>query len=190
MVVSLRTFETWDLPILVQWVRAIESDHFMSRYRPRPDALGPGKTPAPLWFVIVVDGVPVGTLWFESGVAPEEAVLGILLGDKSIFGRGIGRRAIELAVERLKSVVAVARITLNVRTTNALAISCYLRCGFKTIQTSEKKLADGSRVLYHTMTRELRDLEPHGPQPKPNVRTTDDWLGEREAHQRAKKGEP
>jgi len=99
-------------------------------------------------------------LWFESGITPDEAVLGILLGDKSIFGRGIGRRAIELAVEQLKSVVAVARITLNVRTTNALAISCYLGCGFKTIQTSEKKLADGSRVHYHTMTRELRDLEP------------------------------
>jgi RimJ/RimL family protein N-acetyltransferase len=155
-----RTFETWDLPILEQWVRAIESDHFMSRYRPRPDALGPGKTPAPLWFVIVVDDMPVGTLWFESGVAPDEAVLGIFLGDKSIFGRGIGRRAIELAMVHLKSVVAVARITLNVRTTNTLAISCYLRCGFKTVQTSERKIADGSRLRYHTMTRDLRDCEP------------------------------
>ena len=160
MEVSLRTFETWDLPILEQWVQAIESDHFMSRYRPRPDALGPGKTSAPLWFVIVVDGISVGTLWFESGNSPDEAVLGILLGDQSIFGRGIGRRAIELAMEQLKCVVAVARITLNVRTTNARAISCYLRCGFKTIRTSEKQVADGSRVHYHTMIKELRDFEP------------------------------
>jgi ribosomal protein S18 acetylase RimI-like enzyme len=94
--VSLRTFETSDLPILEQWI------------------------------------------------APDEAVLGILLGDQSIFGRGIGRRAIELAMEQLKCVVAVARITLNVRTSNARAISCYLRCGFKTIRTSEKQLADGA----------------------------------------------
>jgi RimJ/RimL family protein N-acetyltransferase len=122
--------------------------------------LGPGKTPAPLWFVIVVDGIPVGTLWFESGVAPDEAVLGILLGDKSIFGRGIGRRAIELAVEQLKSVVAVARITLNVQTTNALAISCYRRCGFKTIRTLEKKLVDGSRV---PLTRPLDAIRACAP---------------------------
>ena len=141
MEVSLRTFETSDLPILGQWAQAIEGDHFMSRYRPRPDALGPGKTSAPLWIGIVVDGIP---LW----------------RDQSIFGRGVGRRAIELAMEQLKCVVAVARITSNVRTTNARAISCYLRCGFKTIRTSEKQLADGSRVHYYTMIKELRDFEP------------------------------
>lgn len=90
--VSLRTFETGDLPFLEQWVQAIKSDHFMSRYRPRPDALGPGKTSAPLWFVIGVDGIPAGTLWFESGIAPDEAVLGILLGDESIFGLGKAAR--------------------------------------------------------------------------------------------------
>ena len=160
MEVSLRTFEPMDLPIHEEWVQTIESDHFMSRYRPRPDALGPGKTSAPLWFVIALDGVPVGTLWFESGVAPDEAMLGILLGDQSIFGRGIGRRAIELAIEQLRRVVTVARITLNVRTTNSRAISCYLRCGFKAIRTSEKQLADGSRVHYHTMTKELGVFEP------------------------------
>jgi ribosomal protein S18 acetylase RimI-like enzyme len=99
-------------------------------------------------------------VWFESGITPDEAVLGILLGDQGIFGRGIGRRAIELAVDRLKCVVAINRITLNVRITNARAISCYLRCGFKTIRTSEKQLADGSRVHFHTMIKELRDFEP------------------------------
>ena len=159
MEVSLRTFETWDLPFLEQWAQVIDSEHFMSRYRPRPEALGPGMTSAPLWFVIALDGVPVGTLWFESGIEPDEAVLGILLGDQSIFGRGIGRRAIELAVEQLKCATAVARITLNVRTTNARAISCYLRCGFKTVRTTEKQLADGSRVHYHTMKKDLRDFE-------------------------------
>jgi RimJ/RimL family protein N-acetyltransferase len=132
----------------------------MSRYHPRPDALGPGNTPAPLWFVIVVEGIAVGTLWFESGVEPDEAVLGILLGDNSIFGHGIGRRAIELAIEQLKCSVAVARITLNVRANNTRAISCYLRCGFKTIGISEKQLADGRRMSYHTMTMELRDSAP------------------------------
>ena len=160
MEVSLRTFEIKDLPILEKWVQAIESDQFMSRYRPGLDALGPGNTPAPLWFVIVVDGIAVGTLWFESGIEPNEALLGILLGDNSIFGRGIGRRAIELAIEQLKSLVAVARISLNVRATNTRAISCYLRCGFKTTGISEKQLADGSFMPYHTMTIELRDSAP------------------------------
>lgn len=157
--VSLRTFETYDLSLLEQWAQAIESDHFMSRYGPRPEALGPGKISAPLWFVIALDGVPIGTLWFESGIEPDEAVLGILLGDQSIFGRGIGRRAIELAVEQLKCAAAVARITLNVRANNARAISCYLRCGFKTVRTTEKHLADGNRVRYHAMMKDLRDFE-------------------------------
>lgn len=77
-----------------------------------------------------------------------------LLGDPLFFGRGIGRRAIELAVQQLKETSAVERVTLNVRINNPRAIACYARCGFAIAATSDKRLDDESCVRFHTMIRE------------------------------------
>jgi GNAT superfamily N-acetyltransferase len=153
--VKLRLFEQADLPMLRHWDSAIKGEQFMSRRCPAPNAVGPGNLIAPLWFVIEVDDIPLGTVWLERGKTEEEAVLGILLGDPLFFGRGIGRRAIDLAVQQLKETSPVERVTLNVRINNPRAIACYTRCGFTLATTSEKRLADESCVRYHTMIREL-----------------------------------
>jgi hypothetical protein len=65
---TLRPFEQADLPRLEQWDKAIQGEQFMSRRSPAPNAAGPGKLTAPLWFVIVVEGnIPLGTVWLERG---------------------------------------------------------------------------------------------------------------------------
>src|ERR1700680_4646935 len=92
--VKLRTFEQEDLLKLEKWDRAIYGEQFMSRRSPAPNAAGPGHLATPLWFVIEVDDTEVGTVWLERGKTADEAVLGILLGDPLLFGRGIGRHAI------------------------------------------------------------------------------------------------
>jgi RimJ/RimL family protein N-acetyltransferase len=155
MEVTLRSFEEDDVPTLEQWGRAIRSERFMSRYRPKCAAAGSRNAPNPLWFVVELDATPVGTTWFERGDAADVFALGILLGDPLLFGRGIGRRAIELAVERLKMMENAARITSNVRVNNPRAIACYARCGFAITGELAEQLADGVQVQYHTMIREL-----------------------------------
>jgi RimJ/RimL family protein N-acetyltransferase len=155
MEVTLRRFEEDDLPTLEQWGQAIGSERFMSRYRPKCAAAGARNTTNPLWFVIELDDTPVGTTWFERGDADDEFALGILLGDPLLFGRGIGRRAIELAVARLKEMENAARIKSNVRVNNPRAIACYARCGFAITGEPVEQLADGLHIQYHTMIREL-----------------------------------
>ena len=105
--------------------------------------------------LLSVEGIAAVIAFGHLRVDPNATAFGLSL-------RGLTDHEVRLwlCLEQLKCVVAVARITLNVRTTNARAISCYLRCGFKTIRTSEKQLADGSRVHYHTMIKELREFEP------------------------------
>ena len=155
MEVTLRNFEEDDLPTLEQWAHAIRSERFMSRYRPECAAADSRYTPNPLWFVVELGGTPVGTTWLERGEAADEFALGILLGDALLFGRGIGRRAIELAVERLKKIENAARITVNVRVNNPRAIACCARCGFAITGEPVEQSADGLQVQCHTMIREL-----------------------------------
>lgn len=133
MRVTLRPFSPTDLPLLSDWERAINAAQYMSRSRPKPNNLGPGDGPQPLWFVIEVDETPAGTLWLERGETLNEAALGILLGDHALFGRGIGQRA----------------------------IACYERCGFKITRTSERQQREGSTFMYHTMILNLSS--PIGP---------------------------
>lgn len=155
MEVTIRPFGPEDLPALEIWDNAINGAQYMSRRSPAPNAAGPGQLAAPLWFVIQLDGTSVGTVWLERGKAAGEAILGILLGDPLVFGRGMGRRAIDLALEQLKQTTAVSRVTLNVRVNNLRAIACYARCGFTIVGTSLKQLSDGRQVRYQTMIKDL-----------------------------------
>lgn len=152
MHVTLRPFTPVDLPLLGAWERAINASQFMSRTRPKSE--GPGSTPQPLWYIIEVDGTPAGTLWLERGEQSSEANLGILLGDQALFGRGIGRRAVALALESAKP-LGLTRISLNVRNNNTRAIACYQRCGFKITRTSERQMGEGRTFMYYTMIRDL-----------------------------------
>jgi RimJ/RimL family protein N-acetyltransferase len=155
MRVTLRPFAPTDLPLLSDWERAINAAQYMSRTRPKPSSLGPGDGTQPLWFVIEVDDTPAGTLWLERGETLNEAALGILLGDQAVFGRGIGQRAIALAIEHLNSLNGLTRVTLNVRSNNIRAIACYERCGFKIARTSERQQGEGTTFMYHTMILDL-----------------------------------
>jgi ferredoxin len=86
-----------------------------------------------------------------------------------------------------------------------LCIRCSKPFGVKsTIERVTQKLA-GQHWMYAQNSKRLDalkmcedcrvalvtedDFDPHGPQPRPNVRTTDDYLRERQEHQRTKKDE-
>ena len=161
MKIELREFQTSDLEQLDQWAKAIDSTQYMSRYRPR-DLSWQGHQPEQglFWFVIVVAGHDGGTVWLEPGGNPHEAVLGILIGQESLLGHGIGETAIMLALEKAAEAHRYRRVTLNVRAANLRAIACYQKCGFLPVASGIKRTDSGDEIAYITMQRYLKEEKP------------------------------
>ena len=68
----------------------------------------------------------MGISWRE-----QRAELGIVIGDKSQWGKGYGRESIQLLLNFAFTELNLHRIFLRVDATHAAAIRCYVSCGFK-----------------------------------------------------------
>ena len=156
MDVTLREFQEDDMELLDKWAISIGSEEFMSRYRPKDLAV---TTHSPeqgvLWFVVRFSERDVGTIWLESDVRPDQAILGILLGEESLFGIGIGQKAINLALQNAQELGRFRTVVLNVRENNARAIACYKKCGFRTVASGVKRSNMRTEIHYLTMQRSL-----------------------------------
>lgn len=125
----------------------------MSRWYPRGfNGHSVDADPLFRWFVIVHDGVDVGTVWLEREAgSPDEVRLGIMIGKCELLGKGIGRRAIEQALLATQSVWPITKVRLNVRRDNTRAIACYTACGFRAVGEGVKTSGDGARIKFITM---------------------------------------
>jgi ribosomal protein S18 acetylase RimI-like enzyme len=103
------------------------------------------------WYVIVADGLDVGTVWVELPPAAGEAVLGVFLCDAAHLGRGIGTAAVELALAEFRAARPGLPVALRVRRTNERAIACYRRAGFTVTGSGIKSLPSGEAVPYYSM---------------------------------------
>src|SRR5262245_31643668 len=156
MDVTLREFQEADIARLEAWAKHIGSEVFMSRYRPRnPSITAHSPEQGILWFVIQFSRRDVGTIWLESDTGSDQAVLGILLGEESIFGLGIGQKAINLALEKARQLGQFRTVLLNVRENNTRAITCYKKCGFHTVASGVKRSNTGIDIPYLTMQRSI-----------------------------------
>lgn len=93
--------------------------------------------------LIVSDGAPVGYLCWEEPPNEELAAAGlsdlpeglvdidILIGEAELLGQGIGSRALEILVARLRSEPAVVFAGLGTSASNTNAIRCYAKAGFR-----------------------------------------------------------
>ena len=144
--VALRAFTQADQAALERWALDTRASHYMARTQPSRKAL--------LWQVIVVDGRDIGTIWVESCDHPAHASLGVLLGDTALMGQGIGRRAIQLALDQLAADHCLLAVTLNVRSTNMRAVKCYLACGFRVCDRFVRTSATDS----YEVLRMIKDL--------------------------------
>ena len=156
MEVTLREFRESDGGRVAEWAKAIGSDDYMSRCRPRDLTVSAHSPEAGiLWFVIRAGGRDVGTVWLEADVDPDQLILGILLGDREVFGLGIGQRAIGLALQEARRLGRYHTVVLHVRENNGRAIACYEKCGFRTIASGVKQSPSGAEIQYLTMRRYL-----------------------------------
>jgi RimJ/RimL family protein N-acetyltransferase len=104
------------------------------------------------WYVIVVDGEDVGTIWLErSGQQDAVATLGVFIGRRGRLGIGIGRQVIPLAIQRARKALEFETVQLHVRTANVRAIACYEKCGFEVVDQGSKVGAEGEEIDYLKM---------------------------------------
>jgi RimJ/RimL family protein N-acetyltransferase len=158
MKISLRPFTSCDLETCEKWARDIEAEQFQSRYYPRSfngkDISGNDLLRC--WYIILVDDEEVGTVWLEKNTADAVVgILGIMIGRKEKFGKGIGRIAIFQAIEQARDQLGYCSVELNVRKGNIRAIACYQHCGFVAIREGIKISKDGKEVPYQTMKLDL-----------------------------------
>jgi len=82
-------------------------------------------------FVIEADGVVIGgCALFNFNDSARTCALGITIGDKSYWGRGLGREAINLLLDYAFRYRNLRKVWLTVNGANARAIAAYEACGF------------------------------------------------------------
>lgn len=93
--------------------------------------------------LIVADGTPVGYLCWQ--VPPREELeaaaltdlpsglvdIDILIGEAGLLGQGVGSRALELLLARLRRDPSVAFAGVGTAASNTIALRCFERAGFR-----------------------------------------------------------
>jgi RimJ/RimL family protein N-acetyltransferase len=164
METTIRQLTRDDLALIPGWASDVRAVQFTSRVCPHAFRENQPQLPpetAVAWFAILVDGAPKGHVWLERDESQADTVvLGILIGDSRLLGRGIGRRAIELAIEAASKRLAFSRVRLKVRKSNPRAIACYERCGFRIADEGVKEPDDGPPIEFFVMERGAAMVRP------------------------------
>ena len=148
MQVSLRKMEGTDLAVLPQWYLDINGKEYTSRYTPKKfngvDAL---KNEEYAWYMIQVNEIDCGVVFLEKEEKrADTAILGIMIGKNQFLGKGIGKKAISLVIEKAKTILSFTKVSLNVRKTNLRALKCYTDYGFKIVGQGEKITSTGEKL--------------------------------------------
>jgi len=157
MAVTLRPFFAKDLQQHLAWAEAIDARRYMSRIFPtRFDGHSTENNPYFCWFVVVNDDVDVGSVWLEKENVDDNVIqLGILIGREDLWGKGIGRKAIEQAILSSQPVLKASTVRLNVRKNNMHAQACYTACGFYEVSQGFKTNEHSERIEFFTMERKI-----------------------------------
>ena len=153
MEISLRPFTLQDLPQYERWREDILASQYMTRFYPHAFT-GEGSASSDLyrWYIILSYGEQVGTVWLEKEHLNDDvAILGILIGTRDHLGKGIGGRAIPLAIESAREDLGFKAVHLRVRKQNQRAITCYEYCGFNTYAEGRKVTEQGTEIQFLEM---------------------------------------
>jgi len=139
--VTLRPTTDADAPSFVRW--AADADFAWHQWG-RDPGRWPDEAAARTWiarletdparaaaFTIDHDGRPVGFANYRD-LQPKarSAEIGIGIGEPALWGRHLGREALELLVRHLEGDLGLHRISLHVIATNDRAVWAYKACGF------------------------------------------------------------
>lgn len=101
--------------------------------------IGEEKSGERIGLALYKSGVFIGSIEFYDIVSyPKKAVLGILIGEKSLWGLGIGTRALALALEYIFAQHDFERITLQTLEENKRARRSFEKSGFRFLMVSSQ----------------------------------------------------
>src|SRR4051812_23144982 len=136
--VVLRAVEREDLPHLWRWRNDLELFQLVEGDPPAPVSLerfraefeerleGPG-----VEFAIDVEGRLIGRCgMFEFDELARNAKIGVTIGDRDLWGKGIGRDVVEVLLAYAFHERHLHRVWLDVLATNERALRCYQASGF------------------------------------------------------------
>ena len=140
--VSLRPIDKADIPNLLRWINDEDVSTFLGRHLPisRKDeedwingCRANGKD-----IVLAIEfsknectSIHVGNIGLHNiNQHSQIAELGIMIGEKSHWGKGIGEKAINLILKYAFYTVNVRKVYLNVYSKNKRARKLYEKCGF------------------------------------------------------------
>lgn len=162
MKLSLRRFEENDLAQLHGWSNAVGSYKYMQKVTPlnyeSPEDLERWGMEY-VWYAILLEGRAIGGVWVDRRRPGDTTgILGIIIGRPDVLGRGIGRRAIGMAIEKAVDILKVTRIRLTVRQANERAVRSYRSVGFEISGEGTTALSDGTSVPFYRMEMETDGL--------------------------------
>jgi RimJ/RimL family protein N-acetyltransferase len=138
--VRLRPLEDGDLPQLVTWLSDMEVRRWLAMSEAPPPTLESEREwyqqskqdPASvLWSIESEDGRLVGDVGLGLiDKTHRRAEVGIFIGDKTLWGRGLGTHAISRVLRYAFDELGLRRVQLYVDEDNLRAIRCYEKCGF------------------------------------------------------------
>ncbi len=148
---TLRAVERDDLPNYVAWLNDPEVTYHLTTFLPFNledesdwyEQQRQENSVLNLAIVLNADQQHIGSVGLMH-IDPrnQQAELGIVIADKTQWGKGYGREAIGLLLNYAFTELNLHRVYLRVDASHTPAIRCYLRCGFK----EEGRLRD---AVYH-----------------------------------------
>ena len=138
--VYLRALERSDAPVVLPWFNDSDILRFTRRYRPMNaqaeeryiEQVTQSEENVVLLVVRREDDRPIGvTSFHQMNVKNRNAVWGIIVGDKTSWGRGYGTEATALMMRYGFETLNLHRVTLHVFADNPRAIHVYEKLGFK-----------------------------------------------------------
>jgi RimJ/RimL family protein N-acetyltransferase len=138
--VRLRPVEEGDLPHFVTWLEDMDVRRWLAMSEMPPPTLESEhewyqerkQDPScVIWCIESEEGRPIGDVGLGLiDKTHKRAELGIFIGDKTFWGRGLGPDAIHRVLRYAFEELTLRRVQLHVDEDNLRGIRCYEKCGF------------------------------------------------------------
>ena len=102
-----------------------------------------------------IGNVKLEPIDFDKGVA----TMGILIGDKEYWGRGVATEVTNLIVDFAFSTLGLAEVNLGVLSENKAAIRVYEKCGFVVDRIDSKSMNHGGVLYDQVYMRKIRSMK-------------------------------
>lgn len=177
--VTLRPHSEKDIPWLMKWVNDQEIRKFIARSMPASeknerdwlDRINKSENDL-VALMIQFKGVPIGNIGLDINWIERIGTVGILIGEKEYWGKGLGTDASMALIEYAFNTLNLRKIEWMAKAFNKRSIACALGCGFKVEGRLREEYFDEGRYWDQIVCGMFRR----------------EWLPRFQAYQKAKTG--